>query len=69
MASPRCTAPRGVYRLPFLSDTGHRLIVAVTRHGHALGGPVRVFEGEDLDAAADRLRAVLDELDPLGDCA
>lgn len=54
---------RGVWAAPYLSASGHRLLVAVDRHGrHVMQAQVFTSEGE-VDVA-DMLWRILDERDP-----
>ena len=54
---------RGVYRLPWLDEDGRTMLIAIDSRGRCVGGPVRLFRGEDVRAAAASLRRVLDEID------
>ena len=62
--APQCPYPRGVYWLPYTDEQGHRLIVAIDRHGRRACPAIRVFSKDDPRAVAGMLRRRLDDIDP-----
>lgn len=54
---------RGVYTVPYLSRSGHKIYVAIDHRGRFLTHAL-VFDRESAPAVADMLRGVLERLDP-----
>lgn len=62
-APTRPPLERGVYRSPFMSRTGYRVLVAVDRCGRFVAD-TEMDPGEIESDAIDRLKEILNRLDP-----
>jgi len=59
--------PRGVWQADFFGPDGELVLVAVNRHRRLIAPPLVVPHGASRIAAADRLMAALDAVDPIPD--